>query len=123
MEQEANRIVGERDNPLWATPSGRRNSVMAHIDYKEGSYSIAASESKDFTFWWGRDSHAPNEYFNVSIAPQFDTQHPAMEPLVEQSRAIYHDPRPGVGVVLVLTLQNRNRFAVNFVANHVRIYA
>jgi len=95
---------------------------MASIDYKEGTYSIPASSSKVFTFWWGRDSHATKEYFNVSIAPQVDSHHTTMEPLVEQSRAVYHDPRPGVGEVLVLTLQNRNNFQVNFVANHVRIY-
>ena len=95
---------------------------MANVDYKEGTYSIPASSSKEFTFWWGRDSRAPNEYFDVSIAPQFDRRHTAMEPLLEQSRSVYWDDRPGIGVVLILTLQNPNNFPVDFVANHVRIY-
>lgn len=95
---------------------------MANIDHKEGTYSIPASSSESFTFWWGRDSRDPNEYFNVSISPLFDPRHTAMEPLVEESRSVYWDARPGIGDVLVLRLQNRNNFPVSFVANHVRIY-
>ena len=95
---------------------------MAHIDHKEGTYSIPANSSTPFTFWWGRDSKDPNEYFDVAISPVFDPKHPTMEPLLEQSKSRYWDPRPGMGDVLILTLQNRNTFAVNFIANHVRIY-
>jgi len=36
--------------------------------------------------------------------------------------AVYWDHRLGVGVVLELTLQNRNSFSATFEANHVRIY-
>lgn len=45
-----------------------------------------------------------------------------MEPLHETDRPVYWDHRGGVGVVLILTLQNRNNFPVTFEANHVRIY-
>ncbi len=45
-----------------------------------------------------------------------------MEPLVQTGRAVYWDSRGGVGVVLLLTLQNPNSFPVTFEANHVRIY-
>jgi hypothetical protein len=98
------------------------SNIMANIDHKQGTYSIAANSSQVFTFWWGRDSKAPNEFFDVSIAPHFDKNHSAMEPLLETGKAVYWDTRGGVGVVLELTLQNRNGFAVTFEANHVRIY-
>ncbi|MGN6411787.1 MAG: hypothetical protein ACTHK9_10115 [Nitrobacter sp.] len=45
-----------------------------------------------------------------------------MEPLHETDRAVYWDYRGCVGVVLILTQQNRNNFPVTFEANHVRIY-
>jgi hypothetical protein len=96
--------------------------IMANIDHKQGTYTIAANSSQAFTFWWGRDSKAPNEFFDVSIAPHFDNSRSAMEPLLETGRSVTWDHRPGVGVVLELTLQNRNGFAVKFEANHVRIY-
>jgi len=95
---------------------------MANIDHKQGTYTIAANSSQVFTFWWGRDSKAPNEYFDVSIAPHLDTNHSTMQALVETSKAVYWDHRGGVGVVMEFTLQNRNAFAVTFEANHVRIY-
>ena len=95
---------------------------MANIDHKQGTYTIAANSSQVFTFWWGRDSKAPNEFFDVSVAPHFDKSHSTMEPLRETGRAVTWDQRPGVGVMLELTLQNRNGFAVTFEANHVRIY-
>jgi hypothetical protein len=95
---------------------------MASIDYKHGTYTIAANSSEQFTFWWGRDSKAPNEFFDVSIAPHFDKAHTAMEPLQQTGKAVTWDSRGGVGVVLLLTLQNPNGFAVTFEANHVRIY-
>jgi hypothetical protein len=97
-------------------------NIMANIDHKQGTYSIPANSSQQFTFWWGRDSKAPNEFFDVSISPHFDKNHSAMEPLQETNRAVSWDSRGGVGVVLTLTLQNRNSFPVTFEANHVRIY-
>jgi hypothetical protein len=49
---------------------------MANTDHKQGTYSIPANSSQQFTFWWGRDSKAPNEFFDVSIAPHHDKSHP-----------------------------------------------
>jgi hypothetical protein len=95
-------------------------NVMANIDHKQGTYSIGANSTQQFTFWWGRDSKAPNEFFDVSIAPHLSRQE--MEPLQQTGRAVFWDHQGGVGVVLLLTLQNPNGFAVTFEANHVRIY-
>lgn len=78
---------------------------MANIDHKQGTYSIPANSSQQYTFWWGRDSKAPNEFFDVSIAPHLDRNHSMMEPLHETDRAVYWDHRGGVGVVLILTLR------------------
>ena len=94
---------------------------MANVDHKQGTYSIPANSSEQFTFWWGRDSKAPNEFFDVSIAPHF-IKSQQMQPLQQTGKAVVWDSRPGVGVVLLLTLQNPNGFAVTFEANHVRIY-
>ena len=59
----------------------------------------------------------------VSVSsPLIDSSRSAMVPLLETGRSVTWDHRPGVGVVLELTLQNRNGFAVTFEANHVRIY-
>ncbi|QOZ37735.1 hypothetical protein XH92_08940 [Bradyrhizobium sp. CCBAU 53421] len=95
---------------------------MANIDHKQGTYTIAANATQQFTFWWGKDSKAPNEFFDVSIAPHFEKSPTSMEPLHETDRAVLWDHRGGVGVVLILTLQNSNSFPVTFEANHVRIY-
>lgn len=95
---------------------------MANIDHKQGTYSIPANARQQYTFWWGRDSKAPNEFFDVSIAPHLDKDHRNMEPLRQTDRSVVWDPRGGVGVVLFLTLQNPNSFPVTFEANHVRIY-
>lgn len=92
------------------------------IEHKRATYTIDPNKQDTFTFWWGRDSKAPNEFFDVSISPHFDAGHSSPEPLIETSRATYWDPRPGMGVVLVLTLQNRNNFKVSFEANHIRVY-
>lgn len=93
---------------------------MANIDYKDGGYSIPALSSQQFTFWWGRDSKAPNEYFNVSISPTLDS---ANLPLVEEKREIIYASGEGPGrVVLYLTLRNDNNKPVHFLANHIRIY-
>lgn len=45
-----------------------------------------------------------------------------MEPLQRTGKAVYWDTRGGVGAVLILTLQNPNKFAVTFEANHVHVY-
>jgi hypothetical protein len=104
------------------TESGK-DQVMATTDYKHGSYSIAALSSQTFTFWWGRDSKAPNEYFDVFVSPEFDPKHTGMSPLIEEQRAISHDTSEGAGrIILFLTLRNNNNFPIKFVANHVRIY-
>jgi hypothetical protein len=96
---------------------------MANIDYKHGTYTIQAHETQQFTFWWGAGSKAPNEYFDVSVAPAFNHENEGMTPLVEAKREIYLDASQSTKrVVLLLTLQNNNNFAVTFVANHVRIY-
>ncbi|CCD99947.1 hypothetical protein [Bradyrhizobium sp. STM 3809] len=95
---------------------------MANIDYKRGTYSIPAHATQQFTFWWGRDSKTPDEFFDVSIAPHFDKNHRAMEPLRQTARTVVWDTTAGVGTVLTWTLQNPNNFPVTFEANHVRIY-
>ena len=95
---------------------------MATIDYKHGTYSIPAGATQEFTFWWGKGSKAPNEFFDVSIAPHFNQAHEQMEPIQQVGKATTWDTRGGVGVVLILTLQNPNKFAVTFEANHVHIY-
>jgi hypothetical protein len=46
--------------------------IMANIDHKHGTYSILANASQQYTFLRGRDSKAPNEFFDVSIAPHLD---------------------------------------------------
>jgi hypothetical protein len=96
---------------------------MANTDYKEGGYSIAALSTQQFTFWWGRDSKGPHEYFDVFVSPELNRQHPVMKPLIEEHREYYFDGSEGPGRhVLLLTLRNNNDFIINFVANHVRIY-
>lgn len=92
---------------------------MANIDYKEGGYSIPALASQQFTFWWGKGTKAPKEYFDVSISPEVDKEHPELKPLVEAKKEVYNQDGQ---VYLNLTLRNENNFAVNFIANHVRIY-
>jgi hypothetical protein len=102
--------------------AAERINVMASIEYKEGSYSIAPPSNQQFTFWWGRNSKAPHEFFDVSITPDNFKETP-MKPLIEEKREVYLDTSEGPGrVVLSLTLRNENNFAVNFMANHVRIY-
>jgi hypothetical protein len=97
---------------------------MANIDYKHAAYTIAANTTPPpFTFWWGRDSKAPNEFFDVSIAPHENKNHPNMQALQIVGKAVEWDPRGGVGVVMLLTVHNPNDFPVTFEANHVRIYS
>ncbi len=94
---------------------------MANVEYKSGVYKIGPSTSQEYTFWWGSDGP---EYFNVSIAPDPDPRHPTQLPLVELKRAVVWDgsQKGNPRVILLLTLRNDNAFAINFIANHVRIY-
>ena len=96
------------------------------IDYKHAGYTIhPATREKPtttFTFWWGRDSKAPDEFFDVSIAPQFDAKHPNMRALEIKGKSLDWSPEAGQGVVMNLTVENPNSFDVTFQANHVRIY-
>jgi hypothetical protein len=103
-----------------ATMEKEGPNLMATVEHKQGTYSIAAGATQQFTFWWGKGSKAPNEFFDVSIAPHLSPQE--MEPLQQTGRAVVWDHRGGVGVELLLTLQNPNKFAVTFEANHVHIY-
>ena len=94
---------------------------MANIEYKEGSYSIAANLSHRFSFWWGSDSNGSKEYFNVSIAPTGASEDLL---LVEEKREIMYvkDGKGPAREVLYITLRNDNDVPVHFVANHTRIY-
>jgi hypothetical protein len=95
---------------------------MASIDYKEGSYSIAANQSHRFSFWWGTDSNGSKEYFNVSIAPTGASENLLL--LEEKREIMYVKDKDGKGPpreVLYLTLRNDNDVPVHFLANHVRI--
>ena len=94
---------------------------MATTEYKHGTYTIDPNTTPPpFTFWWGRDSKAPNEFFDVSIAPHVVQN---MQPLQILNKAVYWDPRPGMGIVMLLTVHNPNNFRVTFEANHVRVYS
>ena len=66
------------------------------------------------------DGAEESEYFNVSIAP--DPNIANLIPLVEVSREIaLYEGTPRQTMIL-LTLQNKNTNAVNFVANHIRVH-
>lgn len=98
-------------------------------DYKKGSYTIAAQSTEQFSFWWsqGQDEHNGAQYFDVSIAPQYDTRNPSMRPLLEVKKESAYVAGPTMDDkrarrVLYLTLQNDNAFPVTFWANHVRVY-
>jgi hypothetical protein len=96
---------------------------MANVEYKSAVYKIGPSSSQEFTFWWGAGSLGSAEYFDVSIAPDPVLRRPSQLPLVEEKRAYLWDQSEGdPRRVLLLTLRNDNHFAVDFVANHVRIY-
>jgi hypothetical protein len=107
----------------WASHRAMNSTGETHImttEYKHGTYSIAAGATQEYTFWWGKGSKAPNEFFDVSIAPHLSKQE--MQPIQQTGRATYWDHRGGVGVVLILTLHNPNNVEVTFEANHVHIY-
>ena len=101
---------------------------MANTDFISGGYTIAALSSQVFTFWWPNPQPNGKEYFNVSIAPQFDNQqaHQVMKPLVEVKREWLYVVEPGhvnpVQWRLDLTLRNDNDFPIKFLANHFRAY-
>ena len=61
------------------------------------------------------------EHGNLDLAP-FTIKGKEMQPLQETAKSVVWDNQGGVGVVILLTLQNPNGFAVSFEANHVRVY-
>ena len=89
------------------------------VEYKEGEYTIPASTSQQFTFWWG-DGAEEKEYFNVSIAP--DPNIANLIPLIEEQRQVSLFTGTPRQTMLLLTLRNNNNFAVKFVANHIRVH-
>jgi hypothetical protein len=98
---------------------------MANVEYKAGAYQIGPSTSQQFTFWWGAGSFIQSEYFDVSIAPDYDPNRPRQPlALIEEQRSYVLDTSedPVGKIVLLLTLRNDNDFPVYFTANHVRIY-
>jgi hypothetical protein len=99
-----------------------------------GGYTIPAKSTQVFSFWSivinTQSAHAyDNQYFNVSIAPEFDDENTVITPLVEvkreRSSGTFWDPTSheilGLQPFLFLTLQNDNDFAVKFLAVHVAI--
>jgi hypothetical protein len=104
---------------LSEAPRVGRRIVVANIDRKSAGYSIPAHTTQEFTFWWGSDA-VPLAYFDVSVEPNpkvFD-----MKPLIEEKREITLFSGAPRQPMLILTLTNNNNFAVDFFANHVRIY-
>ncbi len=89
------------------------------IEYKAGEYTIPATTSQQFTFWWG-DGAEESEYFDVSIAP--DPKIANLIPLIEEQREIALFGGTPRQTMLILTLRNNNNFAVKFIANHIRIH-
>jgi hypothetical protein len=92
---------------------------MPNVELKTGEYTIPAQTTREFTFWWGSDA-LPAAYFDVSIEPNpkiFD-----IIPLIEERRQITLFNGAPRQPMLILTLRNNNNFAVDFFANHVRVY-
>ena len=98
---------------------------MADVNRISGLYTAPANSTTAFTFWWPNEPQTGNQFFNVSVAPQFDDPaHFNMSPLVEVSREWLYVVE-GVGHVrtqLNLSLRNSNDFPVKFLANHVRVH-
>ncbi len=92
---------------------------MANIELKTGEYTIPARKTQEFTFWWGSNS-VPTEYFDVSIEP--NPKIPNIIPLIEERREITLFNGSPRQPMLIVTLRNNNDFAVDFFANHVRVY-
>jgi hypothetical protein len=99
------------------------HTTPARVDHIAGLYTAPAKTTSLYIFWWPDEPDKGNQYFNVSIAPQFDSPgYPEMSPLVEVSRQWLY-VATGVGKFqtrLHLELRNDNAFQVNFLANHVR---
>jgi hypothetical protein len=92
---------------------------MPNLELKTGNYTIPALTSQEFTFWWGSDA-VPAEYFDVSIEP--NPRVADMIPLIEERRLITLFNGTPRQPMLILTLRNNNNFAVDFFANHIRVY-
>jgi hypothetical protein len=92
---------------------------MPNVELKTGVYTVPALTTQEFTFWWGSDA-LPAAYFDVSIEPNpkiFD-----IIPLIEERRQITLFNGAPRQPMLIVTLRNNNNFAVEFFANHVRVY-
>ncbi len=98
------------------------NSNVPILEYKRGGYSIPALSTETFTFWWGNGSDNPNEYFDVFVSPENDRRHSTIQPLAVVAKQIGYDTTDSFKVIMFLTLQSNNDFAVNFIANHIRVY-
>jgi hypothetical protein len=92
---------------------------MANVELKSGGYTIPALTTQEFTFWWGSDA-LPTAYFDVSIEPNPKIFN--IIPLIEVKREITLFSGAPRQPQLILTLRNNNDFAVDFFANHVRVY-
>ena len=92
---------------------------MPNVELKTGEYTIRAHTSQEFTFWWGSDA-VPASYFDVSIEPNPKVFN--MVPLIEERRLVTLFNGAPRQPMLILTLRNNNNFAVDFFANHVRVY-
>jgi hypothetical protein len=83
--------------------------------YKNGGYTIGASQTQSFFFWWGEGVDTTHLYFDVSINP-LPTAVP-MTPLVVLEKSVTFDAANSV--VIIITLKNDNAFPINFIANHI----
>ncbi len=92
---------------------------MANVETKSGIYTIPALTTQEFTFWWGSNA-VPTAYFHVSIEPNPNVFN--IIPLIEEKREITLFNGAPRQPMLILTLRNNNHFAVEFFANHVRVY-
>jgi hypothetical protein len=94
---------------------------MANVQYIEAGYTIPANTAQLYTFWWPGGGSA-KAYFDVSVMPLQDPEHPNRIRLRETRREKVHIVDGGQQrYELWLTLQNEENFPVNFIANHVHI--
>ncbi len=93
---------------------------MAHVRIKSGGYTIPASTTQEFFFWWGAD-YLPAGYFDVSIEPNAEGLD--LIPLIEEGRKVTTTAPSGDvrQPMLILTLTNNNKFDVPFFANHILV--
>ena len=99
---------------------------MANVHHITGSYTIPAKSTEVFTFWWPSPylhfTNAKAVYFDVSINPEFDSEHAVITPLVEVKRErtfffeVENDAATFNNTMLLFTLQNDNDFPVSFLA-------